>query len=227
MRAEQEDVYDDKYFTANGDWVEGVWPLGYVQAEPNVRKEAGEVLDILPRRHGRLLEIGCAGGFFLDEARKRGFDVVGIELNATMATHARTALGLNVIQGRVEDIARSSLGQSFDIVVLMDVLEHIPDPHALFRKVGEWLAPEADMLIRGPLHNDPIAEAKEWIRRLVGIQKELPGYPLDVNGFTKKSLMRLLGQFGFGDFVWINEARDFANLTARRLRTVTPSIEPA
>jgi 2-polyprenyl-3-methyl-5-hydroxy-6-metoxy-1,4-benzoquinol methylase len=226
-RAEQEVVYDDNYFTANGDWVEGVWPLGYVQAEPNVRKEAAEILDMLPRRRGRLLEIGCAGGFFLDEARKRGFDVAGIELNATMAAHARTTLGLNVIQGRIEDIDSGSLRQSFDIIVLMDVLEHIPDPRALFHKISDWLAPEADLLIRGPLHNDPIAEAKEWIRRLMGIQKELPGYPLDVNGFTKKSLTRLLGQFGFGAFVWINEGRDFANLTARRLRTVAPSIEPA
>jgi SAM-dependent methyltransferase len=224
---EQEDVYDDNYFSAKGDWVEGVWPLGYVQAERNVRKEAAEVLDILPKRRGRLLEIGCAGGFFLDEARKRGFDVVGIELNESMAAHGRIGLGLNVIQGRIEDIDSSFFRQSFDIIVLMDVLEHIPDPRALFRKISDWLVSDANILIRGPLHNDPIAEAKEWIRRLMGIQKELPGYPLDVNGFTKKSLMRLLGQFGFGDFVWINEARDFANLTARRLRTVAPSIEPA
>src|SRR6267143_1048018 len=49
-KGEQEDVYDDHYFTAKGDWVEGVWPLSYVQAEPKVRKEAAEVLDTLPRR---------------------------------------------------------------------------------------------------------------------------------------------------------------------------------
>jgi cyclopropane fatty-acyl-phospholipid synthase-like methyltransferase len=226
-RAEQEAVYDDNYFTEKGDWVEGVWPLGYVEAEPNVRKEAAEVLDILPKRHGRLLEIGCAGGFFLDEARKRGFEVAGIELNATMATHARTALGLSVIQGRIEDIESRSVRQSFDVVVLMDVLEHIPDPCALFQKVSDWLAPDAHILVRGPLRNNAIAEAKEWARRLLWIEKELPGYPLDVNGFTKKSLTRLLGQFGFGEFAWLNEARDFANLTGRRLRNVSPSIQPA
>jgi 2-polyprenyl-3-methyl-5-hydroxy-6-metoxy-1,4-benzoquinol methylase len=207
--------------------VEGVWPLGYVQAESNVRKEAAEVLDILRKRRGRLLEIGCAGGFFLDEARKRGFDVVGVELNATMANHARDTLGLSVIQGRIEDIDSDPLRQSFDVIVLMDVLEHIPDPRALFHKIADWLVPNADLLIRGPLHNNPIAEAKEWIRRLIGIQKELPGYPLDVNGFTKKSLTRLLGEYGFGDFAWVNEARDFANLIARRLGTRASPVDPA
>jgi 2-polyprenyl-3-methyl-5-hydroxy-6-metoxy-1,4-benzoquinol methylase len=73
------------------------------------------VLDTLPKRGGRLLEIGCAGGFFLDEGRKRGFEVVGIELNATMATHARTPLGLNVIQGRIEDIESDSFRQNVDV----------------------------------------------------------------------------------------------------------------
>jgi len=226
-RTEQEQVYDDHYFTAKGDWVEGVWPLGYVQAEHNVRKESAEVLDLLPASRGRLLEIGCAGGFFLDEARKRGFDVVGIELNPSMAAHAQAALGLNVIQGRIEDIDSRSMPQSLDVIVLMDVLEHIPDPWALCHKITPWLASDALMLIRGPLHNDPVAKAKEWMRRIAWIEKELPGYPLDVNRFTKKSLTRLLGQFGFGDFEWVKETRGFANLVARRLPNVTSTTKPS
>ena len=108
----------------------------------------------------------------------------------------------------------------------MDVLEHIPDPCGLFHKVSDWLVADASILMRGPFHNDPIAGAKEKIRRLLWIEKELPGYPLDVNGLTKKSLTRLLGQFGFGDFVWINAARNFANLVARRIGNVAPSVEP-
>jgi cyclopropane fatty-acyl-phospholipid synthase-like methyltransferase len=213
---EQEAVYDDRYFTAEGDWVEGVWPLGYVQAEPQVRREAAEVLDMVPRRGGRLLEIGCAGGFFLDEARRRGFDVAGVELNATMAAHARSVLGLDVIQGRIEDVDWDAVAGPVDVLVLMDVLEHIPDPHGLLRQVSARLAADACLLIRGPLHDDPVARAKEWVRRVLWIEKELPGYPLDVNLFTKRSLVRLLGQFGFGHFTWIGAARDFANLVARR-----------
>lgn len=225
-KVEQETVYDDHYFTAEGDWVEGVWPLSYVQAEPKVRREAAEVLDILPGRGGRLLEIGCAGGFFLDEARKRGFDVFGIELNVTMAAHARTALGLNVIQGRIEDIERDCFLRNVDVIVLMDVLEHIPDPYGLFQTISYWLAADAYVLIRGPLHNDPIARAREWIRRVLWIEKELPGYPLDVNLFTKKSLTQLLGQFGYGDLMWINAARNFANVVARRVGHVAASLQP-
>src|SRR5579875_1374638 len=44
----------------------------------------------------RLLEIGCAYGLFLDAARKRGYDVTGVELSRAAAAHARERLGLTV-----------------------------------------------------------------------------------------------------------------------------------
>jgi 2-polyprenyl-3-methyl-5-hydroxy-6-metoxy-1,4-benzoquinol methylase len=214
-KVEQEVIYSDQYFTAEGDWVEGVWPLGYIEAEEELRREAGEVLEMLPRRDGRLVEVGCAGGFFLDEARRRGFEVAGVELNEKMVSHARLALGLHVIHGRVEDIEHDRVPFNCHVIVLMDVIEHIPDPYAFFHKVCHWLTPGGCVLIRGPLHNDPIGRAKAEIRRALWIEKQLPGYPLDVNLFTKKSLTRLLEQLGFGDFVWINETRGFANVVAR------------
>lgn len=112
---EQEAIYNNEYFTGSGDWVEGVWQKSYVEAEDELRREANEVISIIPVERGRLVEIGCAGGFFLDEAKKR-FEVVGIELNKSMADHA-VGMGLNVICGRIEDTDPTGL---FDVLVMMD-----------------------------------------------------------------------------------------------------------
>src|SRR5688572_5945371 len=89
-REEQDIIYSDAYFSANGDWVCGLFgSASYADAEAELRREAREVLAMLPSPPGTLLDVGCAGGVFLDEARAAGFDVLGVEPNATMANSAR------------------------------------------------------------------------------------------------------------------------------------------
>ncbi|MGJ7917685.1 class I SAM-dependent methyltransferase [Massilia sp. LXY-6] len=74
----------------------------------------------------RLLDVGCAHGWFLETARER-FDVLGIEPDAVVG--GRTlARGLPVRQGYFPDALQA--GESFDIIVFNDVIEHIPDIRA-------------------------------------------------------------------------------------------------
>src|SRR5579862_8474713 len=82
--------YDEAYFEnyAGGD---------YLQQEGQRRHESRRRLDWLARLcppPARVLEVGAAAGFFLDEARMRGYDGFGIEPNAAMAAHAAQKLGL-------------------------------------------------------------------------------------------------------------------------------------
>ena len=214
--ADQAVIYGDAYFSRDGDWVCGIFDADYVSAEPQLRDEAREILDMIGRRGGRLLDIGCAGGFFLDEARKAGFAVAGIELNEVMAQHARDALGLEVAQGRIEDIPVERFATPFDVVVILDCLEHIPDPRGLMRKVARWTTSDATLFIRGPLVNSAVARSREAVRRILGVPKQLPGYPLDANAFNKRSLRRLVGDAGFRVDAWLRETGSFANLRARR-----------
>jgi 2-polyprenyl-3-methyl-5-hydroxy-6-metoxy-1,4-benzoquinol methylase len=71
----------------------------------------------------RLLDVGCAHGWFLETARE-GFDVLGIEPDAVVG--GRTAArGLPVRQGYFPDALLA--GETFDLIVFNDVIEHIPD----------------------------------------------------------------------------------------------------
>jgi 2-polyprenyl-3-methyl-5-hydroxy-6-metoxy-1,4-benzoquinol methylase len=214
--ADQETIYADHYFTQNGDWSCGVWQLDYKGADAKLRDEARSILEMLPRPPGRLLDVGCAGGIFLDEARLRGFTVTGIELNASMARHARINYELDVLNARIEDVAVWTWHQQFDVIVLLDCLEHIPAPGAAILKAAHWLAPDGRLFIRGPLNNRRLDWLKATMRRSLGLTKHLPGYPLDANSFTKRSLSVLTGQHGLTVTHWINERPGFANLLCHR-----------
>jgi 2-polyprenyl-3-methyl-5-hydroxy-6-metoxy-1,4-benzoquinol methylase len=77
------------------------------------------------RASGRLLDVGCAYGFFLQEA-KRFFDVSGIELADDAAEYCRRS-GLNVFTGQADETLLGRLGTT-DVIVLLDVIEHLPSP---------------------------------------------------------------------------------------------------
>lgn len=211
---EQTLMYSDQYFSKEGDWACGVFRAGYIEAEPRLRDEATQILAMLPVSSGKLLDIGCAGGVFLDEARKRGFNVVGIELNPSMAGYARRSYQVEVLAVRIEDVTESRWAETFDVVTLLDCLEHLPYPLGTMKKIAQWIRPGGFVFIRGPLSNSRTAHLKEQLRRALRVSKRLPGYPLDANCFNKRSLGRLLSASGFEITSWIGETASFSNLLA-------------
>jgi SAM-dependent methyltransferase len=76
----------------------------------------------------RLLDVGCAYGWFLEAAQSKGITGVGIEPDAVTARHAR-ARGLDVVHGYFPDCLSPT--DVFDVIVFNDVLEHIPDVRAM------------------------------------------------------------------------------------------------
>jgi SAM-dependent methyltransferase len=99
----------------------------YRASEPVLRREFARTVEFVRRfrNGGRLLEIGCAYGFFLEEAR-RFYDVVGVEI-ASAAVAFCQARGLPVINGAADENVFAQFG-TFDVIILLDVIEHLPDP---------------------------------------------------------------------------------------------------
>lgn len=134
--------YDDAYFE---NYVGG----DYLAHEGQRRHESRLRLDSLARiapPPARLLEVGAAAGFFLDEGRRRGYHVLGIEPNAEMAGYARTTLGIEVITAGLDEVDLEASG--FDLACAFHVLEHLPDPVGALRQIaaavkpGGWVAVE-------------------------------------------------------------------------------------
>jgi SAM-dependent methyltransferase len=110
----------------------------YLDEEHGRRATAARLLALVAEHvpAGRLLDVGCGHGLLLDEARRRGYEPVGLELSRAAARHAREALGLDVRETPLESF---EAGAEFDVVILADVLEHLDDPVAAIERCARLL----------------------------------------------------------------------------------------
>jgi SAM-dependent methyltransferase len=136
----------------------------YLAEQLGRRATALRLLDLIGSHvgAGRLLDVGCGHGLLLDEARRRGYDPMGLELSRSAARHARDVLGLDV-RGLPLEAFDDPAG--FDVVVLADVLEHLDDPVAGIDRAARLLAPGGVLCVVTP---DPssvtarLAGARWW-----------------------------------------------------------------
>jgi len=85
--------------------------------------------------NGKLLDVGCYCGYFLDVASEKGFDVQGVELSEWACLQARQ-LGFQVHN---DNLSSLDLESHFDTITMWDVIEHFSDPSAELREVNRLL----------------------------------------------------------------------------------------
>jgi len=83
---------------------------------------------------GRILDIGCAMGFFLEVAQQRGWDVYGIDVSEYAVNLAREKFGSRVSRGTLSDIHFAP--DSFDVITMFDVIEHLSSPTETLRNIS-------------------------------------------------------------------------------------------
>jgi 2-polyprenyl-3-methyl-5-hydroxy-6-metoxy-1,4-benzoquinol methylase len=129
---EIQNTYGREYFTG------GVFH-DYI-GERDERVASGRALCAVVRRAqpgGRLLDVGCAAGFFLEAARPF-FQVTGVELSPFASEYARRETGLDVRTGDIADVELEA-GQ-FDVVTLWNTIEHVGDPVSVIAHVRRAIA---------------------------------------------------------------------------------------
>lgn len=135
----------------------------YLAEEAGRRATAGRLLDLVGRHvpAGRLLDVGCGHGLLLDEARRRGYEVSGLELSASGAAYARDVLGLDVREITLDALEEPG---SYSVVVLADVIEHLDDPVGAIDRCHELLAPGGVLCIVTPDPSSPTARlaGRRW-----------------------------------------------------------------
>lgn len=114
------------------------------------REKFGEIIDELEpyRGEGRLLDVGCSIGLFLDLAREREWDGRGIEFGGRALAYARDAFGLDVVDVPLADAGYDR--ESFDVVTLLSVLEHTTDPRRMLRDCASVLRPGGALYVIVP-----------------------------------------------------------------------------
>jgi methionine biosynthesis protein MetW len=157
---------------------------------------AAHALRLLPER-GRVLDLGCASGGLLALLRSRAGYMAGLELSPSAAA-AAARIGHHVVTGALEDPGLPFEPDTFDLVVLADVLEHLSDPLAALRRAAGWCRPGGFVLLSVP-------NVAHWRARLELLRGR---WPQEESGtfdsshlrwFTRASVAQLLEGAGLGD----------------------------
>ncbi len=96
----------------------------------------------------KILELGSAHGGFVAMLRLAGFDAHGLELSPWIVDFARKTFDVPIFLGPIEDQAIEP--NSLDVIVLMDVLEHLPDPAGTIRHCLSLLNPTGILIVQTP-----------------------------------------------------------------------------
>jgi SAM-dependent methyltransferase len=148
-RAIAEDFEPEKYYTE--EYISGGYEESYVDylgSEETLRREFRKTVKYLRRfssKGGKCLEIGCAYGFFLQEARPY-YEVYGVEMSEAAVLNCRSNGLLNVRKGELTDEFCREIG-NLDVVVMLDVIEHIDNLEGLINIISTYLKPGAILLL--------------------------------------------------------------------------------
>jgi SAM-dependent methyltransferase len=145
---------------------------------------------------GTLLDVGAFSGMFMQNAKRFGFQVAGVEPIREAYHHLSDTLGLAVVHGDLYSAAFPA--ENFAAVSLLDVIEHIFDPVAELREVLRVLKPGGVVVLTTP-------NAAGLIQRIVGTKRKLfgqPWCPIDdvpwhLWGFTPHSFRLCIEKAGF------------------------------
>jgi SAM-dependent methyltransferase len=136
---------------------------------------------------GRMLEIGCSSGNYMEQARQSGWTVDGIEFSPDAAAIARSK-GFLVHVGAIENIQLNV--KKYDLITAWMVLEHLHQPVEALRKASEWVKPHGYLVALVP-------SADSLSRRLFGSRSYDLHLPNHLFHYTPKTLNTILSNSGW------------------------------
>lgn len=198
---ELEEYYSKIYFQTN----QGAYAAQYSPEELEYFDNGNEMkfrivedlLKVNAQSEKRLLDIGCGEGFTLDFFRKRHWQTLGLDYSVEGVKKKNPQVASNVIQGNIYHSIDSLISQkkTFEVITVLNVLEHVIDPIKLLKDLNHLLVPGGILIILVPndfsqlqlkLLNEKKISSKFWVR-----------YPDHLNYFSRESLINVCESTGF------------------------------
>lgn len=185
-----EKLYSEEYFSSGSSQEIGY--DHYISDEALVKKTFLKRLRELERSwvkpKGRLLDVGCATGFFLHVAQQLGWHVDGVEISKFCCDYARDRFGILLHNGHFEEA--KLFKPEFDLITMWDYIEHSLRPDLDIQKAFELLRPGGVLAITTPDYSS--LPRKIFRDRWMGFKEHEHLYY-----FTGENLGRLLQKKGF------------------------------
>jgi 2-polyprenyl-6-hydroxyphenyl methylase / 3-demethylubiquinone-9 3-methyltransferase len=152
--------------------------VGQVAAQFGRDRRAARPFDGL-----RILDIGCGGGLLAEPMARLGADVVGVDAAARNIPVARlhaeqSGLDIDYRHGTAEALAEA--GEAFDVVLNMEVVEHVSDPAAYLAACHALLRP-GGLMVCSTINRNP----KSWLMAIVGAERVMRWLPVGTHDWRK------------------------------------------
>ncbi len=146
----------------------------------------------------RILDIGCGGGLLSEPMARLGGQVVGADAatrNIPVARLHAEAMGLEIDYRVTTAEALAAAGESFDAVLNMEVVEHVPDPQAFLDACAALVRP-GGLMVTSTINRNP----KSWLVAIVGAEQVMRWLPRGTHDWAKfitpAELAAMLAQAG-------------------------------
>ena len=142
---------------------------------------------------GRLLDVGCSVGFFLEVAQDSGFDVQGIELSSEAIALAKDSVKNKISHADANEHIRK-YGTCYDVVTAYDIIEHTQNPKAFLSDLYNALEQEGVVAITAP-------DTDHFLRYVMGSNWSMLQPMQHTFLFSKRSIKAMLVEAGFEDVI--------------------------
>jgi len=147
-----------------------------------------------------MLDIGAGKGEFLAEAKKKGWEIAGLEPSAEFCQYAKREYNVDLFNGELEDYQHAST-KKFDVITLNHVLEHIAAPYPLIECINTLLTEKGILCIEVPNTSSNLLKLADLYFKMKGLNWSSRLSPLHPPfhefGYSPKSLQFLLRKTGF------------------------------
>lgn len=150
-------------------------------------------LDQLGHSTGNLLDVGSFAGKLLRKASSSGFVASGVEINPKLAQYTKEKLGFEMICSEFQKLDLEE--NKYQVITIIDVLEHLVDPKDVLQKLTKGLAPDGILVIKVP--NYPMQKIKQRIANAIGLSSEgIFANFGHINHFNVKAMQSVLQNSG-------------------------------
>jgi SAM-dependent methyltransferase len=179
--------------------------LAYLADQEDVYWAVAEVLASHPEsKSWRIVEIGSGLGYLTAALNSAGFDVTGLDISTEAVARAKSRFGPHYQWQDVFEPDESFLG-TFDFAILLETIEHVPDPKVFLGAVTRLLKPNGSLLVTTP-NRDAHPRDARW-------RTDLP--PVHLFWLTESAVTELAAGIGYSA-----ELVDFSEFNAKHRQTV-------
>lgn len=204
---ELEDYYTKMYFQNS----KGAYEKAYTSDELKYFENANEIKFVLAKQilkldqSKRLLDIGCGEGFTMEYFDRKGWDVLGLDYSTDGANRHNPQIESKIEQGNIyQSIEKLSAdGLQFEVITLLNVLEHVIDPVTLLTEINKLLVKGGVLIITVP--NDFSQLQKQLLKENKITREFWVQYPDHLNYFSRDSLITICKNTGFNYYKCISD----------------------